>query len=458
MNWYSTLVTALAALLSCQRAVDMPHTAESGGTLTVFDATQDAFSLPAAALDPNHRRAFFVGNSFFNQNWVSAPSTLASRDGLGPLFNARSCSTCHFKDGRGRPPEHGQAMNTMLARISLPNQRGPAGEPVGDPTYGDQIQNNALPGVPPEADVIVEYQEIPGRFASGEAFSLRRPLYRLARLGYGAPAPGLLLSPRVAPSMIGLGLLEAVSQATLDALSDAADRNGDGISGRTNQVLDQAQGRLTTGRFGWKAEQPNVRQQIAAAFSGDMGLSSSLFEGQNQTAPEPGAAHLPDGGSPEVSEEVLDAMTLYVRTLAVPARRNHTDPEVMRGEELFATAGCKSCHVPTLAIESPHGLPEIPAQDVHPYTDLLLHDLGEGLTDSRPSFVAEGREWRTPPLWGIGLLARVNGHTLLLHDGRARSFAEAILWHGGEAEAARSRFVHMTRSEREALLKFLESL
>lgn len=456
MRLSSALLIA-SALVACRQSPGMPHDARSGGSATVLDTSGDAFAQPSSWLSDSHRRAFFVGNSFFNSPWVTAPASVAERDGLGPLFNARSCSACHFKDGRGRPPEAGAPLVSMLLRVSVPG-RGAHGAPLGDPAYGDQIQGSALPGVPSEANVLVDYDEQPGRFADGERYSLRRPRYRLEQLGYGKPADELLLSPRVAPAIIGLGLLEAVPQSELAQRVDVDDADGDGISGRQNQVPDVASGKITAGRFGWKAEQPNVVQQCAAAFSGDMGLTSALFPDESHTTSQAACRGTPSGGSPEVTPQVLDAIGVYARSLAVPARRGIEEPSVAQGEDLFERIGCAKCHAHTLRTEPLADLAELPAEPIHPYTDLLLHDLGSELSDERPAFDAEGREWRTPPLWGLGLLERVNGHTQLLHDGRARNASEAVLWHAGEALAAREAFRALPRSERQALLAFLESL
>jgi CxxC motif-containing protein (DUF1111 family) len=424
----------------------------------VFDATRDAFGQVVPTLTPEHRREFFVGNSLFNTNWVSAPASVAERDGLGPLFNARSCSGCHFKDGRGRPPEPGSPMTSMLLRVSVRDKQGPHGAPVDHPAYGGQIQGSALPGVAPEAEASVSYEDVPGAFADGERYTLRRPRYRLDKGGYGAIPADLLISPRVAPALVGLGLLEAVPEAALERLADPEDRNGDGISGRPNRVHDVAKNALALGRFGWKAEQPSVLQQTAAALLGDMGLTSSLFPGPGHAPEQQALSTLPDGGSPEVGDTALHALALYARSLAVPARRNHTDANVLRGEELFTSSGCAGCHTPTLETGPASAVAELGSDRIHPYTDLLLHDLGAELSDDRPSFRAEGREWRTAPLWGIGLVRKVNEHTLFLHDGRARNLSEAVLWHNGEAARSRQVFVGLTRDDRRALIAFLESL
>jgi len=428
----------------------------AGGNTTVFDSSRDAFSRPAANLEEAHRADFFVGNSFFNQNWVAAPASTAARDGLGPLFNARSCSSCHFKDGRSAPPELDRPFDRMIMRISVPGPEG--GAPTPDPTYGGQIQGQALPGASPEADVFVDYETIEGSFPDGESYSLRRPAYRLERLGYGPVSPRLRMSPRVAPAVFGMGLLEAIPEQMLRAMADPDDRNGDGISGRLNLVKSTASSSLSVGRFGWKAEQPSIEEQTAAAFQNDMGLSTSVRPAENHSARQEVCDKMTTGGSPEVSDSILHSVVSYCRTLAVPAARNSSDPAVQRGERLFHRLQCASCHTPESVTGASEAFPELSGQRIRPYTDLLLHDLGEDLSDHRPVFQASGAEWRTPPLWGLGLMPKVNGHSYLLHDGRARNPTEAILWHGGEARAARDGFIVLPRAERQDLIHFLESL
>jgi CxxC motif-containing protein (DUF1111 family) len=417
----------------------------AGGDTTIFDDTGNAFSGAAANLVDERRDSFFVGNSVFNRNWVIAPSSTIGFDGLGPTFNATSCSTCHFKDGRGRPPEPGEPMKSMLLRLS------------NEPTYGGQLQNASIPGVVAEGRVEIDWEEVAGAYDDGTAYSLRRPTYRFEDLAFGALAADVLTSPRVAPANFGLGLLEAIPDADLLALEDPDDADGDGISGRANHPVDVATGQPALGRFGWKANQPSIRQQSAGAFNGDVGITSSLFPEQNCPTAQTDCVAAIDGGTPELDANKLDDITYYGQTLAVPARRGADDAEVLRGKRLFGDAGCRSCHVPRFETGA-HELPELEGQIIFPYTDLLLHDLGPELADGRPDVDADGQEWRTPPLWGIGLVRVVNDHELFLHDGRARGFAEAILWHGGEAEAARDAFRAMTADERAALLGFLESL
>jgi CxxC motif-containing protein (DUF1111 family) len=449
-------LTCWLALTGCGNRDTSQLELRTAGAATVFDTTRDAFSLPLPELAPERRRAFFVGSAFFNENWVIAPASAESHDGLGPLYDARSCSACHFKDGRSAPPPEGQPMSTMLLRVSLP-ARDPFGAPLPHPVYGDQIQGAAIPSVEREADVFIDYETVSGTFADGERYELRRPSYRIENLGYGPITSDVQRSGRVAPALLGMGLLEAVGDADLEAYADPEDRDGDGISGRTNRVWDASRARHSVGRFGWKAEQPSLLQQVAAAFLGDMGLVTSLFREENCSAAQTACQERPSGGAPEVSDEILNAMVLYVRSLAVPARRDLEDESVQDGQVLFEKSGCASCHRPSFKTGSTPVLPELARIEIHPYTDLLLHDLGPELADQRPVYGASGSEWRTPPLWGLGLLSKVNGHTTLLHDGRARSTTEAILWHGGEAARARRAFVEMSRSERRSLVAFVES-
>jgi CxxC motif-containing protein (DUF1111 family) len=345
-----------------------------------------------------------------------------------------------------------------VVRLSLPGSDPKTGAPQPEPVYGGQLQTHALPGLKAEANVKVHWEEIAGTYTDGKPYALRRPMYAFTNEAYGAMQRDVRFSMRVAPAVIGLGLLEAIPLKTLEQLADPEDQDSDGISGRLNQVWDLTAQKVMPGRFGWKAEQPSVRQQVAGAFNDDMGLTTSLFPRENHSGFQAGQFTAVSGGSPEVSDEILSAMVLYSQTLAVPARREVENPLIQRGEKLFRDIGCAACHVLELHTGPDADLSELANQTVQPFTDLLLHDMGEGLADDREVFAASGREWRTPPLWGIGLIRTVNGHTELLHDGRARNLAEAILWHGGEAEQTKERFRALTKTERDALLAFLESL
>lgn len=351
----------------------------------------------------------------------------------------------------------------MLVRLSIP--AGPEHAAIierlgvlAEPTYGGQLQDMANPGVAPEGKVRVSYSSERVTFADGLEVELRKPTLEISQLGYGALHPESQFSVRIAPPMIGLGLLEAIPEAAILANADPDDLNGDGISGRANQVWDHAQQRTALGRFGWKAGQPTLNQQNADAFANDMGLTSSLITHDNCTAVQTDCLQAPHGGEPEVSDNILATVLFYTRNLAVPARRNVDAPEVIAGKNLFHQAGCQSCHTPQFTTAADAAEPELANQLIRPYSDLLLHDMGDGLADNRPEFLATGREWRTAPLWGIGLTETVNGHTQFLHDGRARNLLEAILWHGGEAEAAKQTVLTFNASERSALLAFLNSL
>jgi CxxC motif-containing protein (DUF1111 family) len=441
-------VCGLSLWVASCHAAPSDLTLRDRADLTVSDDTRDAFSLPIPALSEAHLRTFFVGNSFFNQNWVMAPATVQDRDGLGPLFNARSCSTCHFRDGRGAPQHGSEPPRGVLLRISMPS--GARGAPKPHPVYGDQLQTDALPNLQAEVDLRVTYTEVSGRYADGEPYSLRIPHHDLRDPAYGALPSQLQISARVAPQVIGMGLLQAVPAAELEALATQQDRSGEGISGRV-QWLPRKQ----VGRFGWKAEQATVRAQTAAAFQGDMGITSTLFPAENHSAGQADCNAQPSGGTPELSEQVLASVDVYLRGLAVPAPR--VLPQGHEGKDLFVSAQCDRCHVERLQTGKVLDLPELSERTFQPFTDLLLHDLGEGLADHRPSFSASGREWRTAPLWGVGLIPKVNGHSFLLHDGRARSVTEAILWHDGEAKQARTTFVHLSRVQRKALVEYVES-
>jgi CxxC motif-containing protein (DUF1111 family) len=304
----------------------------------------------------------------------------------------------------------------------------------------------------------VQYAEPPFAYPDGTTLSLRTPSYRVDDLAFGAFAEGIMLSPRVAPAVFGLGLLETVPEADVLSREDPLDADGDGISGRANYVWDPKTASTRLGRMGWKANQAGLEQQNAGAFLGDIGITSPLHPEQNCPAPQVDCVDAIGGGQPELDQDKLDLVTLYTRLLAVPARRDVADVEVLRGKALFRRVHCVACHTETLHTDAHAALPELAEQTFHPYTDLLLHDLGDALSDGRPDYLASGSEWRTPPLWGLGLQATVNEHTFLLHDGRARNAEEAILWHGGEGEASRKAFAALPAGERAALLRFLNSL
>ena len=445
----------------------------SGGAATsLASANANAFSHPSANMDFERQLDFHVGNGIFRKLWVSAPASTKSSDGLGPLHNARSCQSCHLKDGRGRPPRSGERAVSMLLALSVPPRD--AGErrllaegrvrAIPEPVYGAQLQTFSVQGVPAEGRIGIAYEERAVSLAGGATIRLRHPRYTVLDPGYGPLDPETMLSPRVAPPMIGMGLIEAIPEADIVALADPEDADGDGISGRASRVWSARHGRTMLGRFGWKAGAASVEEQTARAFSGDIGLSSHLSPEAwgDCTQAQPRCREAPHGLDPaegvEVPGKMFDPVVFYAKHLAVPARREVGATEVLAGKGLFYGAGCTGCHRPKFVTARDAGQPEHAFQLIWPYSDFLLHDMGDALADHRPEGVASGREWRTPPLWGIGLTERVNGHTRFLHDGRARGLLEAVLWHGGEAQPARDAVVRMSEAERAALLAFLRSL
>ena len=427
----------------------------SGGDTTIFDASSHAFSFPAPNLSAAALEKHLDGDVEFEAVFVTAPADV--NPGLGPLYNNISCVNCHSRDGRGRPPDFDEKLVSLLFRLSLPNSEDDNANgkpPIPVPGYGTQLNNRAIFGTPAEGNVKIDYTEQTITTEDGTRVHLRHPNYHITDTYQPLPDE-VEVSPRVAPVVFGLGLLEAIPEETILSRADADDVDGDGISGRPNFVWDVVKKRNVLGRFGWKANQPTLVQQVASAYHDDMGLTTSLFLTENSFGQ---AQHKTSSTTPEVSDEILDVVTFYVQTLAVPARRNVENPQVMHGEQLFAQAECVKCHVATFRTGVLPGVPSVSNQTIHPYTDLLLHDMGTGLADNRSDFYASGTEWRTPPLWGIGLVQTVNGHTNFLHDGRARNLMEAILWHGGEAEKSRQITLQMSKSERDALIAFLQSL
>jgi CxxC motif-containing protein (DUF1111 family) len=459
----------LTVLLVSGNSVAPDPATLTAGPFTTSATGANAFSVPVALLDREQAGQFAMGREQFNEAWVVAPDP-SGVWGLGPTFNEDRCAHCHVHNGRAPAPEHGaRAERGLLVRLSIPGSAGD-GSPNPHPAYGDQLQNRGIAGrVPAEGQAIIEYEVREVRFSDGERLQLRKPKVRFSELQFGELGAETLVSLRIAPAMVGLGLLEAVPEQTI--LEIARQQQARGLSGKPNYVRDVEHGRTVLGRFGWKAGQPHLRQQTAAAFLGDIGATTYLFPEENCPAVQLACLDLPSaskcGGQggctgnnyrPEVTPSRLTNITLYLQALAVPARRNPHDPAVKLGEELFDRAGCAGCHVPRLKTGTPAALPAAADLEFRPYTDLLLHDMGEELADGRPEFLADGREWRTPPLWGIGLLPAVSGHSDLLHDGRARGVAEAILWHGGEAQGSRDAFTRMSKPEREAMVKFVESL
>lgn len=418
-------------------------------------ALREAYTQPLPGLPEADQERFFQGRSLFRQSWVVAPADDRAA-GLGPLYNRLACISCHQKNGRGRSPDGpDERMLSMLVRLSVPG-RGAHGGPRPHPAYGDQLNEEGVPGVPGEGRAALSWVEGPSEsLAGGETVRLRRPRISFANMAYGKPEH-LLHSPRVGQSVYGLGLLEAVPAGTIEAMAHEA--KADGVRGRTNRVWDVATARTVIGRFGFKANTSTLRQQIAGAFVGDLGITSPLFPDENCMPGQSACRRAPSSRHPELSAAELDAIEFYLANLAPPPRRRADDPQIMAGERLFADIGCATCHRPSLETGPNPRFPLTAGQRIAPYSDLLLHDMGRGLADGRPDYEASGRQWRTPPLWGIGLVPLINEHSQYLHDGRARNLQEAILWHGGEATPSRQRYARANASQRGAILAFLQSL
>ena len=428
-----------------------PSAALLGGDTTIFDSGDEAFNYPARNLRQEMRGAFQIGDGVFNRNWVTAPATPEGNDGLGPTYNALSCSACHVNNGRASTPATpDEPFLGLLLRLSIFAGTDAHGGPMPVPNYGTQLQNFAILGVPAEGRPHVMYTEMPGRFPDGEVYSLRFPSYSIDQLAFGDLPADILISPRMGPQMVGLGLLEAVSE---DTILGFAAQNG----GKPNRVWDVTKQATVLGRFGWKANQPSLEQQTFGAFVNDIGITSAMFPDDNCPPVQTACAQAPQSlVQPNLEAVKADAMVVHAMALAVPARRNVA--ETMRGEALFNEIGCASCHIPKMVTGTLDGWPELSNQTIRPFTDLLLHDMGPELADGRPDYLASETEWRTPPLWGLGLCESINGYLFLMHDGRARNFVEAILWHAGAAQMARDTFYKLPKTDRDQLVSFLKSL
>ncbi|MEB3214204.1 MAG: di-heme oxidoredictase family protein [Leptolyngbyaceae bacterium] len=446
------LGVSLSALLHlpAQSRVSVPM---AGGETTIHNRTSQAYAQPAPNLDDYWAERHAVGDLAFEAAFVTPPANV--NPGLGPLFNGASCVSCHVSNGRGLP-EKGQRvvrvsqLTEPTSPIELPPDYfyvpeviPPAGNTPPVMGIGTQLQEQGVYGYPPEGVVEVEWKEVQGTYGDGTSYELRSPQLRITRLD-GSPLPdGVVVSNRIAPPVFGTGLLEAIAQDDIVALADPEDTNNDGISGRPNWVWDEVKQTENLGRFGWKANAPTLLQQSAAAYVDDMGVTNPMF-------PEADGSH-------DIDMDILEAAEVYVQTLAVPGRILLDDPQVQRGERLFSDANCASCHIAEMKTGE-HEIAALTHQTIHAYTDLLLHDMGADLADGRPDFQADGNEWRTPALWGIGLAQTVLPYSGYLHDGRARTLEEAILWHGGEAEASREAFRTMSEGDRAALIRFLRTL
>lgn len=437
---------------------------QGGKNGTINLSTNASFAQPIPPMNTSDVINFKVGRSFFHTSWVMAPASTQAVDGVGPLFNAISCNSCHIEDGRGRTPfSSAEQLTSLLMRLSIAGQDLHGG-PNPDPDLGLQFRNNSTLQAAPDGQVYVVYTNRIVTYPDGSTDTLRVPEYQFKNLRNGHPL-NFMYSPRIAPQIVGMGLLEAIPEHALLAFADPEDNDGDGISGRANYVWDEEKQQTVLGRFGWKANVSTVRQQVAGAFSGDMGITTPVFPNPNLHGIEQTLyGNLPNGnespGSTELPDPFFTNTVFYTQALAVPQRRNWTDVTVKRGKTLFYQISCAKCHIPQTQTGNYSDVPLLSNQTIHPYTDLLLHDMGPGLADNRDDYLATGTEWRTPPLWGIGLVSLVNNNNgmFLLHDGRARTIKEAILWHGGEAQKSKEAFMKLSKPDIDALIKFIKDL
>lgn len=476
-----------------QRTQDQQIEHLGGGTTTVDRSNPSAFSQHVANMSDVERiRQFNSGDDFFENPWVEKQASTELRDGLGPLFNNNACQDCHIRDGRGHAPnvsatEDGTNFSSMLIRASrsvisdadLQSMLNGTLANVGDSSVGGQLQQNAIFNIKKETSLRVSYTPVTVNFDDGYSVELRKPQWHLtsnyADQGYDFN-DDTVFSARVAPPMIGLGLLALIPEADILAHEDSNDSDQNAISGKANRVKNHVSDQVEIGRFGWKAGQPTLRQQAAGAFLGDMGLTSEIFSAENCLLHQADCIASPNGDGDsindypfEVSTSVLDLIEFYSQNLAVPVRRNAYGKNVQKGKALFNQAGCNSCHVESYQTAASDNLPELSNQTIFPYTDLLLHDMGEDLADFTINndsvadsvlveYQANAREWRTPPLWGLGLTQTVDPEATFLHDGRARTIMEAVLWHGGEAQNSKNAVLSFSAEERDALLEFLSDL
>ena len=466
-----TLSCLLALSLALGPTMVTPQTAKA----TKVVLPQDVYKQPVTGLTPKQLKQFKEGEKVFNNFWMavnnpiipltwdlSLPGPAGAEWGLGPMFMATNCAACHVNAGRGRAIDASGSLAVQhVLRLSVPGQDAHGG-PNPHPNYGTEIQmfdivtrkdKSARAG---EAEVFIDWVTQKFSFADGETLELRQPKVRVENLNFGPLGEGTMLSLRNSQAMMGVGLLEAVSDK--DILKLAEMQKTKGLNGRPNYVRDDIRQQTSMGRFGWKANQPSVRQQIAAAFSSDMGINSALYPETQCTAVQKECLEAIRHDKPELRPELWEAITTWAMSLDAPVQRDKDKPEVKRGEQLFVDSGCAACHVPELKTSQFDALPQLANRKIRPFTDLLLHDMGPDLADGRPDYKAGAADWRTAPLWGIGLSRQVSASTSFLHDGRARNLQEAIVWHGGEAKPARDKFTTMPKAQRSDLLAFLESL
>lgn len=448
------LYLLLVLTVACKKEGEIFNDASEefpGGATTLRSIYSGSFEQPAPNLSAAELLRHNAGDANFSAKFVTSPAAVLQ--GLGPIFNQTSCITCHPRDGKSAQPISGDDLKGLLFRVSIPGT-SPHGGPLEAPGFGTQLQNKAVVGKQGEANIQINFSETTHTFSDGTPYTLRKPTYTLINPYIPLPT-NLLVSPRIGSQVLGLGLIENIRESDILAKEDIGDADGDGISGKANKVWNPLTLQTELGRFGWKAGNPTVLLQAAGAMNEDIGITSYIFKNESSLG-QIQYDNLND--DPEADSQFVADVAFYVQSLAVPKRRNFTDKNVNNGKQLFFKIGCDKCHTQKYVTSNQSPYDFLNNQTIYPYTDLLLHDMGDELADNRPDFLANGKEWRTPPLWGIGLTELVNGHTNLLHDGRARSILEAIMWHGGEAENQKIKVSKLSKKDREDLVKFVGSL
>jgi len=423
-------------------------------TLLIISTFLNAGNLltPISSLNNDEIDTFVLGKSFFRTPWVEAPSATTARDGLGPLFSANTCMSCHPGNGKGSVyNSKGHISRSLVTRLSISHQEidTKAGF-TPEPTYGSQLSINAIHSVPYEGKPSRNYIDKTAVLNENKKIILHRPIYGITDLQYGALSKDVVISQRVAPALVGLGLLEQISDKQLLANEDIDDKNRDGISGKANRVYSLETYKIEIGRYNWKANASKVKHQVAGAMINDMGLTSPLYPHESCTNSQKECLASSKGRDPlDVTMKRLDAVTFYLKNLKVP--QNRQNKHYKNGLQIFKQLSCASCHIPTFILDG--------GERIHPFSDLLLHDMGEDLADGRVEFQATGAEFRTPPLWGISVYKKIlKDRVNFLHDGRAKTVEEAILWHSGEAEQSKNNFLHLLPKQQKMLIDFLEKL
>lgn len=457
MKKITVFLSILVAVWGCKKTVEFSEALLderlSADVVTVFDESMGAYGHEIPGLSPSQQYMHDLGDKFFGQTFVTAPAI--KYGGLGPIFNNVSCDRCHVNEGRGFPLGEKPGFQSTFLKVAVDGVDEHGGTlPV--PGFGIQIQDQAIAGIQPEANLNVQWNYTDITLADGTVIQLRKPQVSIVSSYILFPS-NAQMSLRMARPNFGMGLIEAIDENSILKNQDEFDANSDGISGVANYVYNPVSKSKTMGKIGWKAGVANIKTQVAKAFNEDIGVTSNLFPYKNAHG-QSQMKNFPSNYPVDVHDTIIEAITFYMRSLSVPARRNLSQIDVIQGKQIFQNVGCNKCHVQYQTTKVDVTFPQISNLVIQPFTDLLLHNMGPGLADDISEYKASGAEWRTPPLWGISLSKKVNGNQFFLHDGRARNFLEAILWHSGEAEFAKQNVTNLSKSERDKLIKFLESI